>query len=121
VSAAEDFLAPLTPTERDVVLQAIYGGSNQEIADALSMGKPSVTGHLHRIYPKLEVDSRAELIAIYWQHRLRDVEDRTELRRLRAALEDLVGLVDAHAPDGGSVRGSQALTQAHLVLDEGLS
>jgi DNA-binding NarL/FixJ family response regulator len=51
-------LAPLTPTERDVLRQVGTGASNADIADTLFMGVGTVKAHLSRILTKLGCESR---------------------------------------------------------------
>ena len=53
----------LTPRERDVLRMIAEGRSNQQIADALSISRRTVTTHATNILNKLGLDSRAELIA----------------------------------------------------------
>lgn len=54
----------LSPREREVFLLAVRGLSRREIADALYVSEGTIRTHLARIYRKLGVHSRAELIAI---------------------------------------------------------
>jgi DNA-binding CsgD family transcriptional regulator len=56
-------LERLTPAERRVVDELIHGRSNQAIANALVLSEATVRTHLTSIYAKLEVESRAELLA----------------------------------------------------------
>lgn len=55
--------AILSPRERDVLRLIADGRSNQQIADALSISRRTVTTHATNILNKLGLDSRAELIA----------------------------------------------------------
>lgn len=70
----DDWLAPLSPTERRVMDQAVFGGSIREIANVLYVADTTVKFHLAAIFRKLSVGTRTELIALYWQHRLRDTQ-----------------------------------------------
>ena len=62
--ARPDLLELLTPAERLVVLRLCEGESNKEIAHALGKTLNTVKYQLTRIYRKLDVDSRARLIAL---------------------------------------------------------
>ncbi len=54
--------APLTPRERDVVALLISGASTREIASEAHLTVGTVHTYLKRIYPKLGVRSRLELV-----------------------------------------------------------
>jgi len=53
----------LSPREVDVVGLLVAGRSNNEIAAALSISPHTVKRHLEKVYSKLGVSSRAEVIA----------------------------------------------------------
>ncbi|YCQ19684.1 LuxR C-terminal-related transcriptional regulator [Arthrobacter sp. Z1-9] len=53
----------LTPREQEIVDLAQSGQSNREIARSLSLSARTVEGHLYRIFAKVGVNSRAELLA----------------------------------------------------------
>lgn len=53
----------LSKTEKMVYIQALTGQSNLEIATTLQMKVKTVKYHLTSIYKKLDVRSRAQLIA----------------------------------------------------------
>ncbi|WP_449408074.1 LuxR C-terminal-related transcriptional regulator [Microbacterium maritypicum] len=52
----------LTPRELDVALMAVSGASNREIAAALTVSVRTVEVHLGRVFAKLGVRSRVELV-----------------------------------------------------------
>ena len=55
--------SPLTPRERDVVALLMSGASTREIASRTGLTVATVHTYLKRIYPKLGVHSRVELVA----------------------------------------------------------
>ena len=55
-------LTTLTERHRQVVTLACQGLSNREIAEQLGLTEGTLKCHLHSIYEKLDVRSRAELI-----------------------------------------------------------
>jgi two-component system, NarL family, nitrate/nitrite response regulator NarL len=54
----------LSPREKDVVQLVARGMSNKEIARELGLTEGTVKFYMHRIYQKLDVDSRAALSAV---------------------------------------------------------
>jgi DNA-binding NarL/FixJ family response regulator len=52
---ADDPLARLSPTERDVLARMAQGQSNQTIADELGLGERAVERHVSAIFSKLEL------------------------------------------------------------------
>ena len=52
----------LTRREIEVVQRVAQGLNNQAIAQTLAIGKGTVKVHLHRIYGKLQVRNRVELL-----------------------------------------------------------
>jgi len=52
----------LTNREVEIVRALIQGKSNKNIAEVLVISEATVEGHLHRIYRKLGVRSRAQAI-----------------------------------------------------------
>jgi len=64
-------LAPLSETERDVMLAKLAGRSNAEIAEARGRSTRTIANQVASIYRKLGVSSRAELAAWAAQDRLR--------------------------------------------------
>ena len=55
----------LTPAEAEIVAHAARGLSNKEIAAALGKAEATVKGHLTRVYRKLGVKSRLQLILLF--------------------------------------------------------
>jgi len=53
----------LSPREMDVLRLLAKGCSYKEIADSLNIGMGTVNTHIHRIYHKLHVQSRAQAVA----------------------------------------------------------
>jgi DNA-binding CsgD family transcriptional regulator len=58
---AEPLASELTPQESEVAALAAAGLSNKDIAARLFISPRTVSGHLYRIFPKLNVVSRAGL------------------------------------------------------------
>jgi DNA-binding CsgD family transcriptional regulator len=54
-------LQDLTPQERQIAGLAAQGLSNRQIADRLFLSRHTVGYHLHKVYAKLGIVSRAEL------------------------------------------------------------
>jgi DNA-binding NarL/FixJ family response regulator len=52
----------LSPRESEVLRLLAHGFSYKEIADQLSVSLPTINTHIHRIYQKLHVRSRAEAV-----------------------------------------------------------
>ena len=61
--AQERNRASFTPQEREIAMLAAVGLSNKEIGQRLFLSPRTVGGHLHRIFPKLGITSRAALHA----------------------------------------------------------
>lgn len=64
--------AQLTDREREVVTLLAQGLSNKAIASTLHVSKRTVDAHLGHLYTKLDVSSRAELVAWAARHGLID-------------------------------------------------
>ena len=52
----------ITRREREIIKQVCSGKSNQEIADTLFISLQTVKDHTHRIYLKMDIKSRVQLI-----------------------------------------------------------
>jgi DNA-binding CsgD family transcriptional regulator len=66
-----DLTAPekLTPQELQVALQVAEGKTNRDVAAALFLSPKTVEFHLTRIYRKLNIHSRAELVRLFSSER----------------------------------------------------
>jgi DNA-binding NarL/FixJ family response regulator len=60
-------LAGLTARELDVVQLVAAGLTNDEIAERLVVGKATVKTHVNRIFAKLGVDSRVQLVVLAYE------------------------------------------------------
>ena len=56
----------LTPQELQVAMEVSAGRSNPEVAAALFISRKTVEMHLTRIYRKLGITNRAELVRFRW-------------------------------------------------------
>jgi DNA-binding NarL/FixJ family response regulator len=70
VPDSDDPIGLLSEREREVLEYLARGHGNQEIAEVLSISESTVKKHVNNIYFKLELSSRAELVAWCWQHRI---------------------------------------------------
>lgn len=52
----------LTPREQDVLRQVVYGLSNREIAEALSLSRKTVEVHRAKVMQKMQADTLSQLI-----------------------------------------------------------
>lgn len=66
LSSFENLIARygITQREREIIKEVCSGKSNQEIADALFISLQTVKDHTHRIYLKIGIKSRVQLIKI---------------------------------------------------------
>jgi ATP/maltotriose-dependent transcriptional regulator MalT len=55
---------PITDREREVMMLAAAGLSNRQIADRLSVSVRTVEGHVYRIFAKLGIERREQLIQL---------------------------------------------------------
>src|ERR1700676_1982094 len=53
--------SPLTPQEREIASLAASGLTNKQIAERLFLSPRTVGSHLHRVFPKLGIATRAAL------------------------------------------------------------
>jgi RNA polymerase sigma factor (sigma-70 family) len=63
-SEAATLMAQLTPREGEVVRMTAAGLRNQDIATRLGISEGTVKQHLHKVYDKLGVNGRPELIRL---------------------------------------------------------
>jgi ATP/maltotriose-dependent transcriptional regulator MalT len=63
-SRAPEVIDRLTPQELQIVQMAVDGLTNREIGERLYLSHRTVSSHLHRVFPKLGVTSRAALGAV---------------------------------------------------------
>jgi DNA-binding CsgD family transcriptional regulator len=57
---------PLSPREREIANLVSQGLTNRKIAELTYVSENTVKQHLKRIFTKLEVNSRAELVQTMW-------------------------------------------------------
>ena len=57
----DQHIETLTPQEREIALLAASGLTNKQIGERLFLSHRTVGGHLHRVFPKLGVSTRAAL------------------------------------------------------------
>jgi DNA-binding CsgD family transcriptional regulator len=55
----------LTPQELQIALQVAEGRTNRDVAAALFLSPKTVEFHLTRVYRKLDIHSRAELVRLF--------------------------------------------------------
>lgn len=55
---------PISDREREIATLVAKGLSNRQIADQLYVSVRTVEGHLHRIYAKLGIDEREQLVRL---------------------------------------------------------
>ena len=55
----------LSQREQEVLLELVQGKSNRQIAEAMWLSEDTIKSHLRRVYRKLDVNSRAEAVALY--------------------------------------------------------
>lgn len=65
-------VAPVTPREMDVLQLVAQGKYNEQIATTLAVTEGTIKNHITNLYDKLQVHSRAELVAYAWQNGLVD-------------------------------------------------
>ncbi|MBG6180270.1 LuxR C-terminal-related transcriptional regulator [Arthrobacter sp. CAN_A1] len=63
VLGARRQLASLTTRETEVVRGVVDGRTNRDLAQTLGVSVRTVEGHLHRVYAKLHIRTKAELLA----------------------------------------------------------
>lgn len=68
VQIRESVTVDLSPREQQIALMVAHGRTNQAIAGALEISVWTVSTHLRRIFAKLAVSSRAEMVAHLLSH-----------------------------------------------------
>jgi DNA-binding CsgD family transcriptional regulator len=58
-------MLPLNDQEQAIIELVCKGKSNQDVAQIMALGKPTVAGKLRVIYAKLDAHNRAEACANY--------------------------------------------------------
>jgi DNA-binding NarL/FixJ family response regulator len=62
-----DRLATLTDREREVLVLLAQGLTNDEIADTLRLGEPTVRTHVGRVYAKVDARDRAQAVVFAYE------------------------------------------------------
>ena len=70
---------PLTAQERQIVQQLLLGRGNREISDALFIAEHTVEWHLRKIYDKLQVRTRQDVVLAVFRQELLPGIERAEL------------------------------------------
>lgn len=68
--AAPLWLRELTPRERDILILAMKGFSNEEIAQRVFLGLQTVKNYLSSIYAKLGVQNRFQAMRLAMEHKI---------------------------------------------------
>jgi two-component system, NarL family, nitrate/nitrite response regulator NarL len=68
-SMGEQFVRALSEREREVLLLVVEGMPNKDVARRLNLSEGTVRIHMHNIYQKTGIGSRAALIALGLAHR----------------------------------------------------
>ena len=98
----------LSPREQEVLDLAARGYAFKEVADTLGISLTTVGTHVHRIYEKLHVHSRAQAVAAYTQSIRGNELWRRFAQPLRAARSGR-SRHSRHAVGGAAVPGIQVL------------
>ncbi|MFD0431374.1 helix-turn-helix transcriptional regulator [Streptomyces zhihengii] len=67
--AGPDALAALTPQELRIARLVADGASNKDVAARLFLSPRTVEYHLYKVYPKLGISSRADLVRLLGRER----------------------------------------------------
>jgi DNA-binding NarL/FixJ family response regulator len=60
-----EMIGRLTPRQMEIVGLLAQGENNRRIATLLSIGVPTIKGHVHRACHKLNLDNRIQLVVVY--------------------------------------------------------
>jgi DNA-binding NarL/FixJ family response regulator len=58
----------LSPRQADIVRHVLHGASDKQIAGALDISLPTVRTHMARLFRKLDLNDRVELIVRIFAH-----------------------------------------------------
>jgi DNA-binding NarL/FixJ family response regulator len=64
-SYLEELMSRLTPRQMQIVELLAKGHSNRAVASILSISPETVKTHMHKMYHKLEVENRIQVVVIY--------------------------------------------------------